>query len=105
MPEATNSGTYQVLITNITWNKDTIKHFKTKHDEDELPTQFALDIPATVIKQANKKGNVFNDIIETFVYNFLARKFNHEAYSCQVWLPLEYQVQLPFDDANSSTQA
>lgn len=85
------NGTYQVLIVNISWNrKDTIKTFKNKHDVDEeLPEQFALDIPMTVIKQASKKGNDFNDIIETFAYNFLARKFNHEPWHCQVYLPLE----------------
>lgn len=76
----------RILITNITWNKNAIHSHSSK---EELPTQFAIDLPENVINQANKKGNDYNDIIESFTYNFLTRKFDHEVYSCSIWLPLE----------------
>lgn len=79
-----SSDSYQILVCNIHWNINSASH-KTK--VDELPTQLALDIPESVLKQANKKSNVFNDIIEQFAYNILTRKFACEVGSCQVWLP------------------
>lgn len=77
----------QILITNITWNKKAIHSHSGK--EEELPEQFTLDLPENVVNQANKKGNDYNDVVESFVYNFLTRKFDHEVYSCSIWLPLE----------------
>ena len=81
---------YQILITGITWNKNVTKSYRDKSDikNDELPEQFTLDLPENVLNQANKKNNIFNDVIESFVYNFLTHKFNHEVYHCQIWLPL-----------------
>lgn len=88
-----NNG-YQILITGITWNKNSIKAYRSKSDikYEELPDQFTLDLPENVMNQAKKKHNVFNDVVETFVYNFLTHKFGHEVYHCQIWLPLEDSV-------------
>ena len=91
------SNKYQVLITDVKWNKDTIKSYKTKKDNESLPDSFTLDLPMNVLNQAKKKNNVFNDVVETFVYNFLTRKFGHEVYHCSIWLPLE-------DDVSSKEQ-
>ena len=82
-----NDNNNQILITNITWNKNAI-HSHSKQ-EDDLPTQFAIDLPENVVNQANKKGNNYKDVIESFAYNFLTRKFDHEVWSCSIWLPLE----------------
>ena len=82
-----NDNSNQILITNITWNKNAI-HSHSKQ-EDGLPTQFALDLPENVVNQANKKGNNYKDVVESFAYNFLTRKFDHEVWSCSIWLPLE----------------
>ena len=81
-----NAG-YQVLITNIKWNKDTIGQYRVKHDNyDDLPTQFTLDIPDNIIKTNTSNTK---DLIETFVFNFLTKKYGHEANNCSIWLPLE----------------
>ena len=80
---------YQILITGITWNKKSMRAYASKKDNYELPTQFVLDLPENVLNQASKKENNFNDVVESFVYNFLSHKFNHEVYSCSIWLPLE----------------
>lgn len=77
---------YQILACNITWN---VKRKLPKTKVDELPVQIALDIPENVLNQARKRNNSFNDIIETFTYNLLTRKFGCEVASCQVWLPPE----------------
>lgn len=79
----------QILITGISWKKTTIHQYRSKKDIiEELPTQYVIDVPQNVLNQANKKTNNFNDVIESFVYNFLTRKFNHEVYHCQIWLSL-----------------
>lgn len=81
---------FQILITNISWNKNTIGQYRSKHDNyEDLPAQFALDVPENKMNEANKKQNVFNDVIESYAYDFLTRKFGHEVYHCQIWLPLD----------------
>ena len=81
---------YQVMITGIKWDSKTIGQYYVKHDKAaELPQQFTLDLPENVLAQAKKKMNEFNDVVESFIYNFLTRKFGHEVNRCQVWLPLE----------------
>lgn len=49
----------------------------------------AFDIPQNVIENAYRVKDEFNDVIESYVYNALTRKFGHEVYSAQIWLPLE----------------
>jgi len=78
-------------VTGIKWDKKPAKlyHVAREYDFKDLPEQFALDLPENILNQANKKQNSFNDVIETFVYNFLTHKFNHEVNCCSIWLPLE----------------
>lgn len=83
---ATQDNGYEVFVANISWNP---KAFRQVKKEGELPTQLSMTIPENVLKQAQKPSNVFNDIIESYVYNTLSKKFLHEIYKCQIWLPLE----------------
>lgn len=91
-----NEG-YQILITNISWNpsesSQSYQGQHKKHEQEDLPAQFTLNVPENVLNQANKKKNVFEDVIESYVYNFLTHKFKHEVYFCQIWLPLADEVQ------------
>lgn len=81
---------YQVLVTNIKWHKEAIGQYRVKHDNyDALPTQFTLDIPENILNHKNTKAYNVNDAIETFVYNFLTKKYEHEVNCCSIWLPLE----------------
>lgn len=82
--ELEHEESYQILICNIHWN---INSASKKIKDDELPVQLALDVPESVLNQARKKNNDFNDIIEQFAYNLLTRKYSCEVCSCQVWLP------------------
>ncbi len=77
---------YQLFVTSITWNKTPIKHFQKKGNE-ELPEQASIDLPQQIADQ--EKSQDFKDTVESFVYNLLTRKYGHEVYSCQIWLPLE----------------
>lgn len=77
---------YEVVVANVSWSP---KPFRAMKKEGELPTQISMTIPENVLKQANKPVNVFNDIIESYVYNTLTRKFGHEVWRCQIWLPLD----------------
>jgi hypothetical protein len=79
---------FQVLVTNIAWNVESFKPTKNNKNP-EFEDQLTLDIPQSVLNEANKKHNVFNDVIEQFVYNLLYRKFSCEINRCQIWLPLE----------------
>jgi hypothetical protein len=79
---------FQILVTNIFWNDNSFKPTKTNKNP-EFEEQITLDVPEGVLKEARKKNNVFNDIIEQFVYNLLYRKYGCEVNRCQIWLPLE----------------
>jgi hypothetical protein len=82
------TNTFQILVTNIFWNVKSFKPTKTNKNP-EFEEQITLDVPEGVLKEAEKKGNMFNDIIEQFVYNLLYRKYGCEVNRCQIWLPLE----------------
>ena len=79
---------YQVLVCNIHWGSKA-QIAGVKRVQSDLPEQMSLDIPESVLKQANKNKPSFNDIIEQFVYNLLTKKFGREVNCCQIWLPLD----------------
>lgn len=91
MSDNTPDGTlgYQVLVCNISWDEKLSKNAHNKNNNEELPKEMSLNIPENVLTQAKKNNNDFNDIIETFVYNLLYRKFGHEVNRCQIFLPSE----------------
>ena len=81
------SDKYQVFVANIHWSKKPLKNVK-KTNKDSLPEYMSLDIPNQVLHEANKSKTNFNDVIESFCYNLLTKKFGWEVTGCQVWLPL-----------------
>lgn len=79
-----NNG-YQVFVNDITWSKDYLGKFRAKTDNyDQLPKQMTLSLPDTIAKKESMAN--FYDIVETFIYNLLAKRFNRIAYHCQIWL-------------------
>ena len=80
---------YQVLVCNIYWNSKAYSTYGKKISQADLPIQMSIDIPSSVMLQANKNKSNFNDIIEQFVINLLYKKFGHEVNNCQIWLPIE----------------
>lgn len=81
---------FQVFINDISWNDEQIHGHQGKERQkiyaDTLPKQITFDIPENVLTQAKKNPKNFNDVIETFIYSALTRKFMHEVYSCQIWI-------------------
>lgn len=79
----------QVIATGIIWNKAPKGQFHSYRDTlpDDLPDSFTFDLPEDVygrVKSATSQ-DAANDILETFTYNFLTKKFNHEVFSCSAW--------------------
>lgn len=89
MEDLTEESRYQVFCCNIYWNSKSSDYRGRKIRYNELPTQMSIDIPESVLNQANKNKESFNEIIEQFCYNLLTRKNGYEVNSCQIWLPLE----------------
>ena len=87
----TKTESYQVFVCNIAWSKNATTALAKKTSPNELPDQISFDIPKTVLAQANKKPDNFNDVIEQFIYNLLYKKFGYIANRCQIWLPCEEQ--------------
>lgn len=76
---------YQVFVNDITWSKDTIGKFRAKYNVyEQLPRQMTFVLPDSII--AKEDNEDFYDIVETFIYNILAKRFNRVAYHCQIWL-------------------
>lgn len=84
------SSPYQVYVNDINWSEKPISsNYQGKKDhrfQGFLPKELTFDIPANVIEQTVKNPKDANDIIETFIYNTLTRKFMHEVMNCQIWL-------------------
>ena len=54
---------YQILVTNIAWN--TASFTPTKSNKNpEFDDQITLDVPTSVLNEANKKKNNFDDVHE-----------------------------------------
>ena len=76
-----------IIITNIKWWKG--HETKNKVNHMELPESFQISIPNNMLDLYKTDFNSFRDDIETFVYNFLTRKFGIEVSFCQIWLPID----------------
>ena len=81
---------YQVYVNDISWSNEQISsNYQSKRDhrfQGNLPSQLTFDIPVNVIEQTEKNPKDADDIIETFIYNALTRKFMHEVLNCQIWI-------------------
>lgn len=88
--EQQDPNTYQVMVANIAWKKESNRQFRSKYDaKKELPDQMAFDIPIDRITKFQKHPSTFNDEIESYIYNTLTGKFGHEVLHCQIYLPLD----------------
>lgn len=77
-----------VIVTGIKWNKETVGKYRSKKDfYNSLPEQLDIVLPESIIKQ--EKSENFYDIVESYVYTHLMKRYNHIVNYCQIWLPLE----------------
>ena len=81
--EENTASKWQVFVNDMSWSSMPIRQMKRAK---ELPAQLTYDVPENVIIQARKPKNVFNDIIETHVYNALTKRYAHELSHAQIWI-------------------
>lgn len=74
-----------VIVVNVHFAKQSRDGKKSK--KKELPNSFVLDLPERISMYENKDSQQYLDLIETFVYNTLSKKFQTDVWSCQIWLP------------------
>lgn len=72
---------YQILVVNIKYGKEIGSKLKEK------PDMAILDVPDNVLRHKNKED--FEDVVESFAYNTVTKKYGAEVYKCQVYLPLD----------------
>lgn len=75
---------YQIQVVNIKYGRELNTSKKIK----EKPEMVVLDVPEEILKNKNK-GQKFLDMIESFAYNTVTRKYGAEVHICQVYLPLD----------------
>jgi len=80
--EGSENG-YQIQVVNIAWGRDVGERKKK-----EKPSETVLDVPEEIVKH-QKNPTKFMELIETFTYGLLTRKYGAEVYSCQIYLPSE----------------
>lgn len=79
---------YQAIAVNIKWDRDAVSQYRGKKSYyDRLPEQITVTIPESIVQKRSTPE--FYDLVETWMYGFLAKRFNHVANRCQVFLPLD----------------
>jgi hypothetical protein len=72
---------YRVSVVNIKYGKELYNKVKNK------PSMTVVAIPENILSHQDDVGK-FNDMIESFIYAKLTKKYEAEVYNCQIWLPL-----------------
>lgn len=73
-----------VIATNIKYAR--IAMDGTQSKKKNLPEVFVLDLPERITQLPDKNEQKYFDLIETFVYNTLTKKFQTEVEKCQIWI-------------------
>lgn len=73
-----------VIVVNIKYSK--VSRDGTLSKKKNLPEFFVLDLPERITQLPDKTEQKYFDMIETFVYNTLSKKFQTDVESCQTWI-------------------
>ena len=73
-----------VIVVNIKWYKISLDGAVSKRKK--LPSEFVLDLPERITQVPDKNTQKYLDLIESFVYNTLTKKFQTEVVNCQSWI-------------------
>ena len=82
MIETSKQDGYQILVVNIKYGR------KISNKIKERPEMTVLDVPESILKHKNKEDQ-FKDMIETFAYNTVTRKYGAEVCHCNIFLPFD----------------
>lgn len=77
-------GKDAVIAVNIKYSKNSMDGKPSKRKN--LPETFVLDLPERITQLPDKNDQKYLDLIETFVYNTLTKKFQTEVEHCQIWI-------------------
>ena len=73
-----------VIVVNIKYA--TISMDGRLSRKKNLPNSFVLDLPERITQFEDKQSQKYTDMIETFVFNTLTKKFQTEVNFCQIYL-------------------
>ena len=73
-----------VVVVNIKYAR--ISMDGSISEKKNLPEFFVLDLPERITQLPDKNDQKYYDLIETFVYNTLTKKFQTEVENCQIWI-------------------
>lgn len=73
-----------VIAVNIKYARISMDGSLSK--KKNLPEVFVLDLPERITQLPDKSDQKYLDLIETFVYNTLTKKFQTEVTGCQIWI-------------------
>jgi len=77
-------GKDAVIAVNIRYSKNSMDGKPSK--KKNLPDTFVLDLPERITQLPDKSDQKYLDLIETFVYNTLSKKFQTNVEYCQIWI-------------------
>ena len=77
-------GKDAVIAVNIKYSKNSMDGKPSKRKN--LPDTFVLDLPERITQLPDKSDQKYLDLIETFVYNTLSKKFQTDVEYCQIWI-------------------
>lgn len=73
-----------VIVVNIKYARLSMDGNPSKRKN--LPEFFVLDLPERITQLPDKTDQKYLDLIETFVYNTLSKKFQTCVDFCQIWI-------------------
>lgn len=73
-----------VIAVNIKYARISMDGSLSK--KKNLPEVFVLDLPERITQLPDKSDQKYLDLIETFVYNTLSKKFQTDVEHCQIWI-------------------
>ena len=74
---------YQITVVNIKYGNEFSKRSKDR------PEMVTLDVPEALLKMKDEDGEKFLELVESFAYNTVTRKYGAEVTHCQIYLPIE----------------
>ena len=74
-----------VVIVNIHYFKED-RNGKLTAKRTDLPKFFTLDLPERILEFKGKDEEKYTELIETFCYNTLSKKFQADVANCQIWI-------------------
>ena len=99
---------YEVNVVNIhfgrditDWNRFGSKRGDGKNGKDDrkvptnLPSEMIVELPKDFNERFRNRSNTdYMDAIESYVYNYLTKRYRKECVHCQIWIGDDLEVAL-----------